>query len=411
MYFDYTTETITPESTGMITFGGVQGVEIPTGTTAQRPVAGLIAGTLRFNTSLPSLETYNGTTWVSGSGVTSVALAAPSIFAVSGSPVTSTGTLILTLANQSANTVFAGPSPAGNPAAAPAFRTLGLAQGDLNDVQITSPTNGQVLSWNSTSNLWVNAGSSAGSYSTNISTWTLVSGSRYSALVTHSLATTNVVIQCYNAVTNALIQLDSIVITSANTITVYVDGGIPAYAVKIVIIANGMAILGPGSYIRTLSWFASSFDSPNSTDWVINSLAPAVADPTNAALTVRQFSNTVAQGIGCFVPVPSNATNIIFTYRGRAQSAPGSSGTLQLGLYTRTLANGSTTGTWSAVTNLPGVVVPASTAWQYYTLNVTLASLGLSAGSLYQFEITRNVGVVGNPAVNFLLVELDIAFT
>jgi hypothetical protein len=46
----------------------------------------------------------------------------PSIFNVSGSPVTRSGTLTATLANQNANTVFAGPSSGG--AAAPAFRAL-----------------------------------------------------------------------------------------------------------------------------------------------------------------------------------------------------------------------------------------------------------------------------------------------
>ena len=46
-----------------------------------------------------------------GSGtVTSVALAMPAEFAVSGSPVTGSGTLTATKANQSANLVYAGPS-------------------------------------------------------------------------------------------------------------------------------------------------------------------------------------------------------------------------------------------------------------------------------------------------------------
>jgi len=54
--------------------------------------------------------------------VTSVALAAPSELTVSGSPVTSSGTLTLTKATQSANTVWAGPTSGG--AAQPTFRAL-----------------------------------------------------------------------------------------------------------------------------------------------------------------------------------------------------------------------------------------------------------------------------------------------
>ena len=58
-----------------------------------------------------------------GSGtVTSVALAMPAIFSVTGSPVTVAGTLTAALANQSANQVLAGPTGGG--AAAPTFRSL-----------------------------------------------------------------------------------------------------------------------------------------------------------------------------------------------------------------------------------------------------------------------------------------------
>ena len=55
--------------------------------------------------------------------VTSVALATPGVlYTVSGSPVTTSGTLTLNLVNQSANTIFAG--PASGSAAAPTFRAL-----------------------------------------------------------------------------------------------------------------------------------------------------------------------------------------------------------------------------------------------------------------------------------------------
>lgn len=57
-----------------------------------------------------------------GGTVTSVGLSLPSFITVSGSPVTTSGTLTGTLAAQSANTVFAG--PATGAAAAPTFRAL-----------------------------------------------------------------------------------------------------------------------------------------------------------------------------------------------------------------------------------------------------------------------------------------------
>lgn len=60
-------------------------------------------------------ETYTGT-------VTSVGLSLPGIFSVSGSPVTSSGTLSATLATQAANYVWAGPTTGS--AATPSFRAL-----------------------------------------------------------------------------------------------------------------------------------------------------------------------------------------------------------------------------------------------------------------------------------------------
>lgn len=63
--------------------------------------------------------------WSSAVGtgsVTSVALSLPPIFSVSGSPVTTSGTLTATLANQSPNLIWSGPASGG--AAAPTFRAL-----------------------------------------------------------------------------------------------------------------------------------------------------------------------------------------------------------------------------------------------------------------------------------------------
>jgi hypothetical protein len=71
--------------------------------------------------------------------VTSVALTAPAIFTVGGSPITTSGTLAIALANQNANLVWAGPGTA--PAAAPTFRALVAADiPNLDAAKITSGT-------------------------------------------------------------------------------------------------------------------------------------------------------------------------------------------------------------------------------------------------------------------------------
>ncbi len=85
----------------------------------------LVAGaniTLTYNDVANTLTI----TAASGSGtVTSVGLSMPSIFSVSGSPVTTSGTLTAALATQLANLIFAGPTTGA--AAAPTFRALALA--------------------------------------------------------------------------------------------------------------------------------------------------------------------------------------------------------------------------------------------------------------------------------------------
>lgn len=78
--------------------------------------------------------------------VASVALSLPNIFSVSGSPVTSSGTLTGTLASQTANYVFA--APAGS-AGTPSFRAL--VAGDIPDLSsVYLPTSGGTISSNLT---------------------------------------------------------------------------------------------------------------------------------------------------------------------------------------------------------------------------------------------------------------------
>lgn len=79
------------------------------------------------------LSGWTCATFGTGSGsVTSVALALPAFITVSGSPVTTSGTLTGTLATQTANTFFSGPSSAGP--SAPTFRVIANADLPLSGV-------------------------------------------------------------------------------------------------------------------------------------------------------------------------------------------------------------------------------------------------------------------------------------
>lgn len=82
-----------------------------------------------------------------GSGVTSVAMTVPTdILSVSGSPITSSGTLAVSKVNQSANVVFAGPTTGA--AAAPTFRALvtaDLSAGMVTYAKIQNVTGSRLL--------------------------------------------------------------------------------------------------------------------------------------------------------------------------------------------------------------------------------------------------------------------------
>lgn len=98
--------------------------------------------------------------------VTSVALTVPSFLSVAGSPVTTSGTFAVTLANQTANTVFAGPGT-GSPAA-PTFRALVAA--DIPDLSGTyQPLNAKLTAISALANaagVLTNDGSGVFSYTT-----------------------------------------------------------------------------------------------------------------------------------------------------------------------------------------------------------------------------------------------------
>jgi hypothetical protein len=70
---------------------------------------GYTLGTIATGTGM-SITNGSGSITLTNTGVTSVGLSLPGIFTVSGSPVTTTGTLTGALANENANMVFAGPA-------------------------------------------------------------------------------------------------------------------------------------------------------------------------------------------------------------------------------------------------------------------------------------------------------------
>lgn len=112
-----------------------------------------------LNNQVLTTDGSGNLSWVSLTGtgtVTSVGLSMPGIFSVTGSPVTTSGTLTASLANQSANLVWAGPST--GVAAAPTFRSLVGA--DLPNP--SSSTLGGIQSYAGVSSQWIRSISTSG---------------------------------------------------------------------------------------------------------------------------------------------------------------------------------------------------------------------------------------------------------
>lgn len=131
---DYTAAQVTNAASTTVsnTFGGgLKQIFTPSATTSGiQVVAGALpsspaVGDLVIDSGAGNqLKWWNGSAWAgtTGSGtVTNVALSLPSVFNVSGSPVTTTGTLTATLANQTQNQIWASPNGS---TGAPTFRAM-----------------------------------------------------------------------------------------------------------------------------------------------------------------------------------------------------------------------------------------------------------------------------------------------
>lgn len=167
-----------------------------------------------------------------------------------------------------------------------------------------------------------------------------------------------------------------------------------------------------GASIATKYFYADQVDSPNSANWAINANAPASSDSANLALLVRRFDDTLEEGVGFEMFVPSIVTTLTFGIKARAQTAPGAAQTVVMRLYNRQIPNNAAVTAWSAALQLTTLSVPTNAFYQYYIQAITLATLGITAGRTVQFELTRH-GVNGSDTLvgDWDLLELSVGMS
>lgn len=172
--------------------------------------------------------------------------------------------------------------------------------------------------------------------------------------------------------------------------------------------------------IRTASFYAfgsrqflaAQGGDPNSGDWAVNVLAPVVVDPSNSGINVRQFDDTIEQGVGGYFIVPSLATNARITFITRPQTAPGAPADAIIAVYQRGLLDNGTLEAWSSKITVGTITYQANANRQYATFSGSFAAFGITPGDVTQFEFTRDAANAGDTLVgNMLLESISIEFT
>lgn len=229
--------------------------------TNQAAIVGAGAGVVGFNVVGPCNGQVLG--WVAGvaqcvngsgsTGVTSVALALPaSTYSISGSPVTTTGTLTGSFINQTANTFFAGPGSGG--AATPGWRALVNA-----DIPVpTTSALGGIKALSPVSHNWINQIDNSGTPQVTQPAFTDISGAIVPA-------------QCPTPTTSAIGCVQAINQVTSNWINSINSSGVPQLSQP-----NFNDLLGAWGIAQTPSFIANS---------VLANATGSPAQPTNISLS------------------------------------------------------------------------------------------------------------------------------
>lgn len=220
----------------------------------------------------------NGTGGGSGT-VTSVALTVPSRMSVSGSPVTTSGTLAITDNTESASTVFAGPTSGA--AAAPTFRTLAGS-----DLPLPSATTlGGVESLTAVTSKWINTISTSGVPNATQPAFTDISGTTAPAQLPLASST------AFGAV-----KVDGTTITASAGVISAVGGSSGTVTSVALTVPSRMSVTG--SPITTSGTLALADNTQTANIVFAGPSSGSAAAPTFRALVGADLPNPTASTLG-----------------------------------------------------------------------------------------------------------------
>jgi hypothetical protein len=125
-------------------------------------------------------------------------------------------------------------------------------------------------------------------------------------------------------------------------------------------------------------------------------------------LAVLAFDDTTPEGRGFPLRIPAGKTTMKLRITHRAKTAPGASADVMLALHHRDLPDNAAVTAWTA-SNLATITLPANDNFQYIEYSLSLATLGLTAGTETQFELVRRADQAGdNLAGDWLVRDIQI---
>jgi hypothetical protein len=159
-------------------------------------------------------------------------------------------------------------------------------------------------------------------------------------------------------------------------------------------------------------FFADQLDNPNNNDWAVSAMAPVTSDSLNTALSERAYNHTTESGAGWLLRMEPSLSNWNMILMMRPAVIPTVANVVGLRLYQREIANGASVGAWGFRQFGPFTFGTSQIFWSQYNVNFNLNTSGptLSAGKLYQFELTRvsqATGLIGN--MNLLEVHIELS--